>query len=93
MSLTVTNNGTVPASGIALNQFALGTLAGTGQAALFAPTLPVTREDLQPGASTVISLELQVPTTVKKLRLNENGTLQDKGGNVYKFSLGQVVFP
>ncbi len=93
VSLTVTNNGTAPASGITLNQIALGTLAGSGQAALVSPTLPATMSNLQPGASTALTLELQVPTTVHKLELNENGTLQDTGGNVHEFSLGQVIFP
>jgi hypothetical protein len=55
--------------------------------------LRVRRENLQPGASSVISLELHVPATVQKLHLNERGTFQDELGKVYKFSLGQVVSP
>jgi hypothetical protein len=93
VSLTVTNNGTATASGITLNQIALRTLAGRGDAALFAPTIPVTVGNLRPGASTVLTLELQVPTTIRKLALSENGTLQDGGATVHQFSLGQVVFP
>ena len=91
--LTVMNNGTAPASGITLNQIALRTLAGTGQAAPFAPTLPVIVGELRPGASTVVTLELLVPTTIRKLALSENGTVQHTGGTEYQFSLGQVVFP
>lgn len=93
VSLTVTNNGTAPASDITLNQIALRTLAGAGKAGLFAPSLPVTVGNLQPGASTVVTLELQVPTTLRKLALTENGTFQDAGGTVYQFSPGQAIFP
>jgi hypothetical protein len=93
VTLTVTNNGTAPASGITLDQIALRTLAGRGDAVLFAPTIPVTVGNLRPGASTVVTLELQVPTTIRKLALSENGTLQDGGATVHQFSLGQVVFP
>lgn len=92
VSLTVTNSGTVPASGITLNQVALRTLTGTGQARLFAPTLPVSMGNLSPGASTIITLELLVPATIQQLALTENGTLQG-AGKVYQFSLGQVIFP
>jgi hypothetical protein len=93
ISLTVTNNGTAPAGNITLDQIALRTLAGTGEALLFAPTLPVTVGNLRPGASTVLTLELQVPTTIRKLALSENGTLRDGRATVRQFSLGQVVFP
>jgi len=48
---------------------------------------------LQPGASTVVTLELQVPTTIHKLALSETGTFQRTRGTEYQFSLGQVVFP
>jgi len=93
VTLSVTNNGTAPVSGIALNQIALRTLAGAGQASLFAPTVPVIMGELRPGASTVVTLELEVPTTIRKLALSENGTFQDGRGTVYQFSPGQVVFP
>ena len=93
VSLTVSNNGTAPASGITLNQIVLRTLAGMGEAVPFAPTLPVTVGELPPGASTVVALELQVPTTIRELALSENGTFQHTGGAEYQFSLGQVIFP
>ena len=93
ISLTATNHGKAPARDITLNQIALRTLAGRGEAELFAPTLPVIVGKLQPGESTVVTLELQVPTTIRKLALSEHGTFQNARGTVYQFSHGQVVFP
>jgi hypothetical protein len=48
---------------------------------------------LKPGASTVLTLQLEVSTTVKKLRLKEHGTFHDAQGKVYEFSPDQVLFP
>ena len=93
VSLTITNNGTAPARGITLNQIALRTLTGTGTMGLFAPSLPVTVGNLLPGASTVLTLELQVPTTIRKLALSENGTLQDGEQPCTSSASGRVVFP
>ena len=92
VSLTVSNNGTAPASGITLNQIVLRTLAGMGEAVPFAPTLPVTVGELPPGASTVVVLELQVPTTIRELALIENGTFQDGHLTVDQFRRRQVVW-
>jgi len=93
ISLTVTNNGKAPARDIALKQIALHTLDGRGEAELFAPTLPVNVGELQPGESSVVPLELQVPTTTRRLALREHGTFQDARGTVYQFSPAQVVSP
>lgn len=91
--VTVTNNGTAPASAVTLNQIALNSLAGRGQVRLISPTLPLAIGALQPGESTVLNLVLRLPRTVESLSLVEIGTLQDSSGNVYHFSPGQVIFP
>jgi hypothetical protein len=93
VSLTVTNSGAAPASEIILKQIGLRSLSGDGKVALLAPTLPVTAGNLKPGTSTALTLKLEVPTTVKKLRLNEQGTFRDAGGKVYEFSLEQALVP
>jgi len=93
VSLTVTNNGAAPASGITLKQIGLRSLAGEGEARLLTPTPPVVMGNLKPGASTALTLKLEVPTTVKRLRLNEHGTFHDAEGKVHEFSLEQVLFP
>jgi hypothetical protein len=92
VSLTVINTGNAPATDITLNQIALRTLAGTGDANLLSPSVPLAVGRLQPLQSTVVTLQLQVPAGVKKLSLKEDGTAQD-GGTVYHFSSGQVIFP
>ncbi|MBV8572782.1 MAG: hypothetical protein JO319_19340, partial [Acidobacteriaceae bacterium] len=91
VSITVSNSGTVLASGITLNRIGVTTLAGAGQAGLLAPALPVIIGNLRPAASTVVNLELEVPITVEKLSLTENGTFEDQGGKVHQFSSGQVL--
>jgi hypothetical protein len=48
---------------------------------------------LAPGAATVLSLQLQTDSQIKKLIITESGTVQDQVGKAYRFSLGQVIFP
>jgi hypothetical protein len=91
VSLTVTNNSNATASGIKLNEIALRTLTGTGDAVLTSPSLPVEVASLKPGASTVLNLELQVPTTVQSLNLSEHGSFQNEKGATYQVSQEQVV--
>ncbi len=91
--LTIANNGAAVLRGITLNQIALRTLAGTGQATLTAPSLPLSVGNLQPGASTVVTLHVEVPDTVRRLAITEGGIFQDERGTTYTFSPGQVLFP
>jgi hypothetical protein len=93
VSLAVTNDGAAPAGEIILKQIALRSLTGEGEVTLLAPALPVMIGNLKPGASTALTLKLDVPTTVKKLRLSENGTFHDAEGKIIEFSLEQVLFP
>jgi len=93
LSLTVTNNGTAPASAITLSQITFHALVGAGTATLVSPSLPLHEGNLQPGQSLTIPLILEMPATVSKLALTEQGTSQDARGTVYQFSTGQVVFP
>jgi hypothetical protein len=93
VSLTLTNNGNATATGITLSQIALRTLAGTGQATLVSPTLPVSIGSLKAGESSVLTLQFQIPTTIQRLSLTENGTFADDRGTTHQFSQGQVVLP
>jgi hypothetical protein len=88
--LIITNNGMVDAHSITLNGIALRTLVGRGEAQVVSP-MPIAAGTVAPGASTVVSLQLQVPLTVKKLMLNENGAVRDQSGKVYEFNPGQVI--
>jgi hypothetical protein len=89
--LTVTNDGTAPALGIDLRQIAVRSLSGNRKVELLAPTPPVMLGNLKPGKSTALTLELEVPANVKKLRLHEHGKFLDGKGKAYEFNLEQVL--
>lgn len=91
--LTVTNNGANEVNAITLNQITFRTLAGAGNAVLVSPSMPLAAGTLRPGESNTIVLNLQIPMSVKKLELSENGTFKDGNGTMYQFSPGQVIFP
>jgi hypothetical protein len=91
--LTVANQGTAPAVGITLRHIALRSLSGDEKVELLAPIPPVMVGNLKPGASTVLTLKLEVPATVNTLRLNERGTFRDAGGKAYELRLEQIVSP
>jgi len=60
---------------------------------LASPSLPVVVGDLQPGASTVFTLQTQIPPTVKELAITEHGIFKDDRRGTHAFSPGQVVLP
>jgi microsomal dipeptidase-like Zn-dependent dipeptidase len=91
--LTVTNQGTAPAVGITLRHIAVRSLSGDERIELLAPIPPVMIDNLKPGTSTVLTLKLEVPARVKKLRLDERGRFRDAQGKPYEFSLEQVLSP
>ena len=93
LPLTITNTGTVDATSIHITKLTLRTLAGSGNATVESPAVPVDVGTLSPGAITKIMVHLSVPSTVKKLSLTENGTVETGELVPYKFSLGQVIFP
>ena len=89
--LTVTNDGTAPAADITLKHIAVRSLSGDQNVALLAPIPPIMLGNLKPGASTVLTLTLEVPASVKTLRLHERGTLQDAKGKAHEFSFDQAL--
>jgi len=91
--LSLTNVGSGSAQYIFLNQIAVRALGGSGSPAYVSPSLPVSVGGLGIGQSTTVTLTITVPTTVPKLSLTEQGSVQDAAGNLYQFSLSQVVFP
>ncbi|HLG21218.1 MAG TPA: hypothetical protein VI382_00265, partial [Candidatus Manganitrophaceae bacterium] len=93
VDLQLTNSGTGHARGVNLNQLLLRTLTGTGTATLSAPPLPIAAGNLDVGASTTIRLTLNVPSTVAKFSITENGTLRDVAATSLNFSIGQAVIP
>jgi hypothetical protein len=45
------------------------------------------------GATAPITLKLNVPSTVTKLSVTLNGTIQDVVGNTFSYSIGSMVLP
>ncbi|MGH9396195.1 MAG: hypothetical protein ACRD18_05025 [Terriglobia bacterium] len=90
--LQLTNTGTGPAENIQINQFGLRTLTGS-DSATYLGLLPLSAGSLAPGASENLPLMFNVPSTVTKFSLSENGSVQDAAGNTYNFSIGQAVYP
>ena len=48
---------------------------------------------LDVGATSVVRLYLNVPATVTRFSITENGTLQDVAGTSFSYSLAQSVIP
>ena len=96
VDLKITNTGTGVAQNINLNKIVYKTLGGTGTVTYnttLSPALPYSAGNLDAGASKVVRLFLNVPSTVTKFSITENGTVQDIVGTSYNYSTGQAVTP
>jgi hypothetical protein len=91
--LTITNNSNVATTSIQIKHLSVRTVPGSDEIKIESPSLPREIGVLAPGATTTITVHLNVPSTVKKLMLTENGVVGIGDLVPYKFSLGQVVFP
>lgn len=96
IDLRLTNTGTGHARNINLNQVILRTLSGSGTVTYntsLSPALPSSVGNLDVGASTTIRLYVNVPSTVTRFSLTENGVVQDVAGTSVNYSIGQSVIP
>jgi pimeloyl-ACP methyl ester carboxylesterase len=93
LTITVKNNGTGNGQNLLVNQVVLRTLGGSGTATLTSPILPLSVGNLALGATAPITLKLNVPSTVTKLSVTLNGTIQDVVGNTFSYSIGSMVLP
>jgi uncharacterized repeat protein (TIGR01451 family) len=93
IGLELTNVGTGTAQDTFINQITARALGGSGTVTYVSPALPITIGSLGAGQSNTIMLTITVPSTVVKLSLTEQGSVQDPAGNSYGFALAQVVFP
>jgi hypothetical protein len=75
-----------------LTQVTLKTLVGSGSVTLNSPTLPVTIGNIAVGASSPVPLFLNIPSTVKRFTITENGSVQDTLNRSYSYSTSQTVF-
>jgi len=92
-TLQLTDRGTGAAQQASINQITLRTLGGTGTVTLSSPALPLSVGSLAIGASMKVTLTLNVPSTVTKFSLTEQGTLQNIAGTTFSFALAEAVSP
>jgi hypothetical protein len=92
-TLTLTNTGFTAAQAVNINQITFRTLSGSGAVTLASPTVPAAEGPLAIGGSTTATLNLNVPATVTRFAITENGNLTDASGNSYNYSLAQTVMP
>ena len=93
VTLQITNTGFTAAQAVNINQITARTLSGSGAVVLTSPVLPAAEGPLAIGASTTVTLTLNVPSTVTRFSLTEGGTLQDGAGHTYSYSMAQTVIP
>jgi len=91
-----TNTGPDVARNLSLTQLVFRTLSGTGTVTYnttLSPALPNALGDLPVGASTTVRIYLNVPATVSRFTITENGQVENLAGTSFTFSLGQATFP
>ena len=96
VDLQLTNTGTSRIRNLLMQQLALRTLLGSGAVTpntTLSPAFPKAIGDLNIGTSTTLRLFLNVPPTVKRFSLTENGTAQNVAGTSFTYSVGQAVTP
>ena len=96
IDLQLTDAGTGIAQNIDVEQLLFRTLFGTGTVtydATLAGTLPITTGHLGVGENKTLRLFLNVPTTVARFSITEDGAVEDGIGTSYNFSIGQAVIP
>ena len=93
IGLKLTNVGTGSAQYISIKQISVRALGGTGAATYVSPAIPIGIGSLGVGQSTTVTFTINVPPTVAKVSITEQGSVQDAAGNLYNFALEQVVFP
>lgn len=93
VNLQFANTGLAAAQAVNINQIAPRTLSGSGTVTLVGPALPASLGTLAAGATTTLTLTLNVPSTVTRFSLTENGTLLDATTKSYSYSIAQTIIP
>jgi hypothetical protein len=91
VDVTLTNTGTGNAVSATMSQLTLKTLTGTGSVTVNSPALPLNIGNLAVGASTTVQLFLNIPSTVKRFSVTENGTVQNSLAQPFSFSTSQQL--
>jgi hypothetical protein len=91
--LVFLNNGSVELKSMQINNISLRTLAGSGQAVLLSPALPIQTDGIKPGNSVTTTLRISVPPGILKLEIGEEGSADNGRLDGFKFSFGHVIYP
>ena len=92
VSLQITNSGTGPAKNVSIDQVALRTLTGTGTVTP-ATALPIAVGDIAAGQSKTATMTVNVPTSVLRFSMTENGRYTDDAGTMFSLSMAQAIAP
>jgi len=93
VSLQLTNTGFTAVQALNIGKITPRTLSGSGMVTVSSPAIPAAEGPLGIGASTTVTLTLNVPATVTRFSLTESGNLKDGAGNSYNYSIAQTVIP
>ncbi len=96
LDVRFTNTGVGTAQNAVLSSLGLRTLAGTGSVTVntaLSPSLPLITPNLDVGAFYTVRLTLNVPSTVQRFSLSENGSVSDLAGVSYSMSHAQSIIP
>ncbi|HEX5342888.1 MAG TPA: hypothetical protein VFX55_10365 [Duganella sp.] len=96
LDVRFTNTGVGAARDMSLGSLSLRTLAGTGAVTLntaLSPALPFVTPNVDVGSFFTVRLTFNVPATVKRFSVAENGNVADLSGVSYAFSQVQSVIP
>lgn len=91
--LSLFNSGNIAARSIELTSISLGTLAGSGQATLQSPAVPIRINGLAVGDSVNVIVKLNIPTGITKLGITEQVSVDFGQPTPTRFSAGQVLYP
>ncbi|MCU6496879.1 hypothetical protein LPN04_03620 [Rugamonas sp. A1-17] len=96
IDVRLTNIGVGTARDMTLSSLSLRTLAGTGTVTLntaLSPALPMITPNVDVGSFFTVRLTFNVPPTVQRFSVIENGGVTDLSGVIYAYSQAQSVIP
>jgi hypothetical protein len=96
LDVRFTNTGVGTARDLSLASLTLRTLAGAGAVTLngaLSPPLPFVTPNVDVGSFFTVRLTFNVPATVKRFSVAENGNVTDLAGVSYAYSQAQSVIP
>jgi hypothetical protein len=93
VTIELTNTGNGHARDVRLVQTLLKTLSGAGTVTVASPPAPAVIGSLDAGASASVTLRVNVPATVTRFSITENGLLKDVRGTYFTISFAQSITP